>query len=59
MIKNPPAMQEMQAPFMGWEDPLEKSTATHSDILAGRIPWAEEPGRLWSMGFQRGRVGHN
>ena len=41
----------------GWEDPLEKGKATHSSILAQRIPWPEEPGRLQSMGLQR--VGHN
>ena len=42
---------------LGWEDPLEKETVTHSSILAWRIPWTEEPGRLWSMGLQR--VGHD
>ena len=42
---------------LGWEDPLEKGMATHSNILAWRIPWTEEPGSLWSMGLQR--VGHN
>ena len=42
---------------LGWEDPLEKETATHSSILAWKIPWAEEPGRLQSMGSQR--VRHN
>ena len=41
----------------GWEDPLEKKMATHSSILAGRIPWTEEPGGLQSTGSQR--VGHN
>ena len=40
---------------MGWEDPLEKGMATHSSILAWRIPWTEEPGRLQSMGLQRVR----
>ena len=39
----------------GWEDPLEEGTATHSSILAWRIPWTEEPGRLWSIGLQRVR----
>jgi len=38
---------------LGLEDPLEKGMATHSSILAWRIPWTEEPGRLWSMGMQR------
>ena len=42
---------------LGWEDPLEKGKATHSSILAWRIPWTEEPGRLQSMGLQR--VGHD
>ena len=37
----------------GWEDPLEEEMATHSSILAWRIPWTEEPGGLWSMGLQR------
>ena len=43
--------------FLGWEDPLEEDMATHSSILAWRIPWTEEPGWLQSMGLQR--VGHN
>ena len=43
------------AGFLGWEDPLEKEMATHSSILAWRITWAEEPGRLQSMGSQRVR----
>ena len=52
-VKNPPAMQKMQemrVPLLGQEDPLEKGTATHSSILAWRIPWTEEPGGLQSMG---------
>ena len=57
MIKNLPAMQETRVGSLGWEDPLEKEMATHSSILAWRIPWTEEPGRLQSMGSQR--VGHN
>ena len=48
-------MQEMQVPSLGWEDPLEKGMATHSSILAWRIPWTEEPGRLQSIGLQRVR----
>ena len=48
--KNSPAMQETQVPSLGWEDPLEKGMAAHSSILAWRIPWTEEPGRLQSMG---------
>ena len=43
--------------ILGWEDPLEKEMATHSSILAWKIPWTEEPGRLQSMGSQR--VGHD
>ena len=57
MVKNLPAMQEMQVQSLGWEDPLEKGMATHSSILAWRIPWTEEPDRLQSIGLQR--VGHD
>ena len=53
MVKNLPAMQETQAQSLGWEDPLEKGMATHSSILAWRIPRTEEPGGLQSMGLQR------
>ena len=52
MVKNPPAMQETWVPILGWEDPLEKSVATHSSTLAWEIPWTEEPGGLQSMGLQ-------
>ena len=45
-------MQEMRVPFLGWEDPLEKEMATHSSVLAWRIPWTEEPGGLQSMRLQ-------
>ena len=58
MVKNLPAMQEMwemQVPSLGQEDPLEKGMATHSSILAGKIPWTEEPGGLQSMRSQRVR----
>ena len=48
-------MQEIWVRFLGWEDPLEKEMATHSSILAWKIPWTEEPGRLQSMGLQRVR----
>ena len=51
-LKSLPAMQETWVQFLGWEDPLEKEMATHSIILAWRIPWTEEPGRLQSMGSQ-------
>ena len=53
MIKNLPVMQETQVQVLGDEDPLEKEMATHSSILAWRIPWKEEPGGLQSMGSQR------
>ena len=51
MVKNLPAMQETQVQSLGQEDPLEKEMATHSCILAWRIPWTEELGRLQSMGL--------
>ena len=57
IVKNLPAMQETRVQSLGWEDPLEKGQATHSSILAWRIPWTEEPGGLQSMGSQR--VGHD
>ena len=46
IVKNLPAMQETRVRSLGWEDALEEETATHSGILAWRIPWTEEPGRL-------------
>ena len=52
IVKNLPAMQETQVQSLGWEDPLEKKMVTHSSILARKIPWTEEPGRLQSMGSQ-------
>ena len=52
MVKNLPTMQETWVRSLGWEDPLEKEIATHSSILAWRIPWTEEPGRLQSMKSQ-------
>ena len=55
MVKNPPAMQEKWVQSLGQEDPLEKEMKTHSNILAWRIPWTEEPGGLQSMGSQRVR----
>ena len=54
MIKNPPAMQEMQVQFLGGEDRLEKGMATHSSFLPWRIPWTDEPGGLQSMGVTKG-----
>ena len=56
-LKRLPAMRETLVWSLGLEDPLEKEVATHSSILAWRIPWREEPGRLQSMGSQR--VGHD
>ena len=53
LVKNLPAVQETWVQSLGWEDPLEKEMATHSSILAWRIPWTEDPGRLQSMGSQR------
>ena len=55
MVKNLPAMQETQVLSLGREDPLEEGMATHSSILAWKIPWTEEPGGLQSMGSQRVR----
>ena len=49
-VKNPPATQEMRVQSLGWEDPLEEKTATHSSIPVWEIPWTEEPGGLQSMG---------
>ena len=56
MMKNPSGVQEIQVTFLGQEDALEEETATYSNILAWKIPWAEKPGRLQSMGLKR--VGH-
>ena len=56
-VKNLPAMQEAQVQSLGWENPLEKEMATHSSILALRIPQTEEPGGLQSMGVLR--IGHD
>ena len=51
-VKNLPAMQETRVRFLGWEDLLEKEMAIHSNILAWKIPWREEPSGLQSMGSQ-------
>ena len=56
-VKSLPAMWETQVRSLGQEDPLEKEMVTHPSILAWKIPWTEEPGRLQSMGSQR--VGHD
>ena len=55
MVKSLPAVQEIQVRSLGREGPLEKEMATQSSILAWRIPWTEEPGRLQSMGLQKVR----
>ena len=55
LVKNLPAMQETQVQFLVWEYPLEKEIATHSTVLAWRIPWTDEPVRLQSMGSQEWR----
>ena len=57
MVKNLPGMQETSVQSLGRDDPLEKEIATHSSVLAWRIPWTKEPGRLQSMGSQR--AGHS
>ena len=57
MVKCLPAMWDTQIQSLGQEDPLEKEMATHSSILAWKITWTEEPGRLQPMGSQR--VGHD
>ena len=57
MVKNPPAMRETWVRSLGWEDALKEGMATHFSILALRIPWTEEPGRLQSMRSQR--IGHD
>ena len=56
MVKNVPAMQENRVGSLGRKDPLEEGMATHSSILAWRIPWTQKPGGLQSMGSRR--VGH-
>ena len=53
LVKSLPAMREIRVQSLGQEDPLEKEMATHSSILAWRIPWTEEPGGLQFMGSQR------
>ena len=57
MVKNPPAMRETWIQSLGWEDPLEEGMATHSSVLAWKIPGMGEPGGLPSMGSHR--VGHD
>ena len=55
MVKNQPVMQETLVRSLDQEDPLKKEMATHSSILAWKIPWTEEPGRLQSVGSQKSR----
>jgi len=55
MVKQPPTMQETWVQSLGGEDPPEEGMATHSSLLAWRIPWTEEPGGLQSEGMQAGR----
>ena len=57
LLKRLPAMRETRVQSLGWEDPLEKETATNSSTLTWKIPWMEHPGGLWSMGSRR--VGHD
>ena len=57
IVKSPPTMWDTWVLSLGWEDPLEEGMATHSSILAWRIPWKEEPGDPQSMGLQR--AGHD
>ena len=57
MVKNLPVMWETRVQSLGWKDPLEEEIATHSSILAWRIPWTEERGGLRCMGSHR--VGHD
>ena len=56
LVKNLPAMRETWVRSLGWEDPLEKGKATHSSILAWRIPWTEEPGRLTVLGVTKSQA---
>ena len=53
MVKNPPAIGEMWVQSLDWEDPLEEEIATHASILAWKIPWTKEPGRLQSVVSQK------
>ena len=55
LVQNPPAMQETPVRSLSWEDPLEEGMATHSSILAWRIPWTKQSGGLQSIGSQRVR----
>ena len=56
VVKNLPSKQETGVQFLGWKDPLEKEMATHSSILAWKIPWLEDTSGLQSMGLQRSQT---
>ena len=56
MVTRLPTMWKTRVRSLGWEDSLEKEMATHSSILAWKIPWTEEPGRLQFMGLQKSRT---
>ena len=56
MVKTLPVMEEMWVQSLGWEDPLEKEMVTHFCILAWRIPWTEEPGRVQSKGSKKSQT---
>ena len=56
LVKSPSAMQETWVRSLGWKDPLKKDMATHSSILAWRIPWTEESGGLESMGHKQSDI---
>ena len=55
-VKRMPTMRKSWVGSLGWEEPLEKEMATHSGILAWKIPWMEKPHRLQSMGLQKSRT---
>ena len=56
LLKSLPGMRETQVQSLGGKDPLEKEMATHSSVLAWKIPWTEEPGRLQSVGLQKSQT---
>ena len=56
VVKNLPAMQEMQFQSLGWEDPLEQEMATHSTIPAWKFPWSEKPAGLQSVGLRKSQI---
>ena len=56
IVKHQSTMRETQVQSLGWEDPLEKEMAIHSNAIAWKLPWTEEPGRLQSMEFFQARI---